>query len=590
MPENQEIDPWENQQPEQDPWQEQDPWESETAANIEPEITVQAPPDVSRSEALVRGAGQVLGDYPVKGYAAIKSYIENKKYEDEFKKQKLREEQASAQYPLEYYGAPFITGMGAEASMGKIIPAIKEIPNVIKAATAGGVYQSSKADKLEDIPEETLKGMAAGATGYGAAKAAGTAAQGLFSGLMSVSPQILEKVNKNPSLLYSNEVLDDVGNSLQEGILKLKNKAIEASQSAMDELPPDAQIDVKPFVKKFDDLIAKYSSASVPEAQTTANYLTKFKNNFLNKTKEATSGDKYLTAQALKDEIKLLDPFINWDIKSGDFSGIDNAARIELRRSWDQTLKDKYPEYRQAMEKEGGVADLFGILNNVKNNFGVKETTGQQMDTLKSKLAKTVLNPDLHQGKADVLKSLDKALGTDYTERTIAATVNQVFSGEGRTQGSARTLAMGSIGTGIAKLLDLDPVVVGAAMAALGKTLDVKGPQMARGILKGKSLFPGVGSFGPGVAGSQALGPLMPTPFSNEAQGFVKDDMIKKYLTNNKMPEKFSLPVTPTAEAKPQYEAFKQYQDKEKKDLESAVSHYVRMNQDPAYRQKVLEE
>lgn len=202
-----------------------------------------------------------------------------------------------------------------------------------------------------------------------------------------------------------------------------------------------------------------------------------------------------------------------------EYSGTD-IPLMKVRKSLDTILK-KNLDYAALMEKE---VPLQRLADGLEDSFGLKRSVGEGFvatDTTASKL-NTILGETKEVRSQEILKNLSKETGVDYIQKVKDHKMAQQFvPGVKRSEGSARTLLGGALGTSVGGVAGgWGGAGIGSAAGGLaGRGLDYYGGSVAGKIIE--ALSNGNTKVG-GLLKSLSSGPNK-TPFRELLQQILKN-------------------------------------------------------------------
>jgi hypothetical protein len=239
-------------------------------------------------------------------------------------------------------------------------------------------------------------------------------------------------------------------------------------------------------------------------------------------------------------------------------------AYKSVRNTLDDILKYLSKDYKEAMKP---IAEKTKLMARLNDEFKLSD-----VDLVATRLKTIGRNPEYNTLGFDVLNELDKKNGTKLALENEAYRLKELLN-QATTRGSKK-MNFGTVaGTAIGSMSD-DPITgmaVGSiAGGLLGIEADQKARQMTRDFVKSEMMK----RRGPTQLNIPLTGKKI-SPFENQA------------VTGAFGASQFSLPKEDTAQAKEQYENFKKFQEK---DMKGSMDHFIRMNMDKEYRQKMLAE
>lgn len=187
---------------------------------------------------------------------------------------------------------------------------------------------------------------------------------------------------------------------IQDSITSLKKQVIEGSQQSYQTLEDSGlSFDKSPIVKQIKNQIKALKiggKSAISDAASGA--ISQLE------AMQGRIGDlpKKISSSQVKEIVQQLDQDIDFLKNAGDFSGPANAAKTQIRRDLDQTIKGQIPEYADQME---GVSENAGLLNRLSSNFGTEQKAANKL--------KNISSPQYMEDR-DALEKLKGITGKDY--------------------------------------------------------------------------------------------------------------------------------------------------------------------------------
>ena len=196
--------------------------------------------------------------------------------------------------------------------------------------------------------------------------------------------------------------LGDVAEDIQSGIGDLKNKVIGGSRAASDILAqnPEVTISTESIIRGMN----KIASGLKVRGKVVGDSRSRAIRKIARKIEEFKQFGDDITAPELKQIIKTLDEDIELLVNRNEFLTAAQGADAKIRFQLSETIKDLFPEYKEAMV---GVAKDTALLSNLNKNF-------KNVDSTLSKL-RNITSPT-NRTKKQLIEQLGDSIGVDYRD------------------------------------------------------------------------------------------------------------------------------------------------------------------------------
>lgn len=341
------------------------------------------PPEVSQLESAIRGGAQGLAfGFPDEATAALERLVTGKPYEQALQESRMAYKQAQEANPITYTGSEIAGG---------VLPAL--IPGVGQAATGAKLGRLavagagtgalsglgySEGQDIGQVAKDVAIGTALGGglpvLGRGIARGvqslkpvADEAIKTSLTGFTGKTRAFLDQLDKNPEQVkrieekfagdLQAEVLPEISLKIDRFVERnpFAQRAKANSKLSVEKIPENVRVNKKPAIDEIDKVLNVLKKDTVTstsrEAQETLNV---YKQRIINELGADETGKA--SSDIAGRDLKIFLQNIGDDIeKYGGYGNPLKNSKVgqtlkNVRRSFDQELKDKAPEYRDIMK------------------------------------------------------------------------------------------------------------------------------------------------------------------------------------------------------------------------------------------------
>lgn len=341
------------------------------------------PPQVSKTESALRGGAQGLSlGFADEATARLESIMKGVPYEQALQESRQAYKQAQEANPITYTGSEIAGGV-----LPSFIPGIGQATTAAKlgklALIGAGTGAISGLGYSEgDTTGQKIKDVALGAAIGGAFP---VAARGVVKGVQSLKPAadeaiktsltgftgktrtFLDQLDKNPEQVkrieekfagnLNTEILPEISMKIDRFVERnpFAQRAKANSRLSVEKIPENVRVNKQPAIDEIDKVLDVLKKDKVTntsrEAQETLNT---YKQRIINELGADDTGE--ITSDIAGRDLKVFLQNIGGDIER--YGGYGNPLKNtkvgqtlkNVRRSLDQELKDKAPEYREIMK------------------------------------------------------------------------------------------------------------------------------------------------------------------------------------------------------------------------------------------------
>lgn len=442
------------------------------------------PPQVSKAESALRGGAQGLSfGFADEATARLESIMKGVEYEKALKESRQAYRQAQEANPITYTGSEIAGG---------VLPAL--IPGVGQAATGAKLGRlalmgagtgalsglgMSEGETVGEIAKDAAIGGALGGglpvLGRGIAKGvqslkpiADEAIKTSLTGFTGKTRAFLDQIEKNPEQVkrieskfsgdLNTEILPEISMKIDRFVEKnpFAQRAKANSKLSVEKIPENVRVSKQPAIDEIDKVLNVLKKDTVTntsrEAQETLNI---YKQRIINELGSNESGQP--TADIAGRDLKVFLQNIGDDIeRHGGYGNPLKNTKVgqtlkNVRRSLDQELKDKAPEYREIMK---GVNNDTAASVRLTRQFMNKE--GVDSGKINTFINRTTQRPQLMEidrptKRAVELLQKDKplqTLGQDIQDINLKKAIES-RSNQGSNLTNPVVAAMTSLGLGL---------------------------------------------------------------------------------------------------------------------------------------------
>jgi len=483
-------------------------------------------PEVSQLESAIRGGAQGLTfGFPDEATAALERLVTGKPYEQALQESRQAYKQAQEANPITYTGSEIAGG---------VLPAL--IPGVGQAATGAklgrlaamgagtgaleGLGKSEGQDIGQVAKDVGIGGLFGGALpvlGRGIAKGvqslkpiADEAVKTSLTGFTGKTRAFLDQIEKNPEQVkrieekfagdLQAEVLPEISLKIDRFVERnpFAQRAKANSKLSVEKIPENVRVNKKPAIDEIDKVLNVLKKDTVTntsrEAQETLNV---YKQRIINELGADETGKT--SSDIAGRDLKIFLQNIGDDIeKYGGYGNPLKNSKVgqtlkNVRRSFDQELKDKAPEYRDIMKTvNNDTAASVRLTKQFMNKEGVdsgKINTFINRTTQKPQL----IEIDKPTKKAVELLQKDiplQTLGQDIKDINLKKAI-EARGNQGSNIATPVTIAMTALGGGLGQSIGgtTGGFVGGGLGGFLGnvasRQLEQRGGKIAESVLRG---------------------------------------------------------------------------------------------------------
>lgn len=486
----------------------------------------QPTPEVSQLESAIRGGAQGLTfGFPDEATAALERLVTGKPYEQALQESRQAYRQAQEANPITYTGSEIAGGV-----LPALIPGVGQAVTGAKLgrlATIGagtgalsGLGYSEGQDIGEVARDVGIGGLLGGSLpvlGRGIAKGvqslkpmADEAIKTSLTGFTGKTRAFLDQLDKNPEQVkrieekfagdLQAEVLPEISLKIDRFVEKnpFAQRAKANSKLSVEKIPENVRVNKKPAIDEIDKVLNVLKKDTVTstsrEAQETLNV---YKQRIINELGADETGKA--SSDIAGRDLKIFLQNIGDDIeKYGGYGNPLKNSKVgqtlkNVRRSLDQELKDKAPEYREIMKTvNNDTAASVRLTKQFMNKEGVdsgKINTFINRTTQKPQL----MEIDKPTKKAVELLQKDiplQTLGQDIKDINLKKAI-EARGNQGSNIATPVTIAMTALGGGLGQSIGgtTGGFVGGGLGGFLGnvasRQLEQRGGKIAESVLRG---------------------------------------------------------------------------------------------------------
>lgn len=362
------------------------------------------------------------------------------------------------------------------------------ISNLARATAMGGVLGAGQSnarpwdsmDKAEEFAGDVVQGGVLGGSMAGLLGAGGAVARNVGSKLkptaigsvmLGLPQEAAELYVKNPAAVNAAKPRQEITQDLLGSIGSLKDEVLGGSSTSRKILAEEgAQVpraELAALADQRADQLAAKSEGVFDDPQIEAAY--KWLKNMAQKLRGEEEGASF-SANRVKDLVQSTRRPVNFDLKPGQFSPVDDRVRTGFAHDVDQLLKGKSPAYTEQMK---GVAKDSALLEEVSGLAG----SPQAMDNLLARVQR-----ERAYFPAQKIAELDKRMETNYLQDLKLSQAKEAFQKGPVGPGGSRMVNLyKEIGREMGEKTKLP--FAGSIGALTGATVDKYGPAIGKQIL-----------------------------------------------------------------------------------------------------------
>jgi hypothetical protein len=484
------------------------------------------PPQISKTESAIRGGAQgLMFGFPDEATALLESITKGVPYEKSLEESRMAYKQAQEANPITYTGSEIAGGVlpALIPGVGQAVTGAKLGRLAIAGAGTGalsGLGYSEGQDIGQVAKDVAIGGILGGGLpvlGRGIAKgvqslkpAADEAIKTSLTGFTGKTRAFLDQIEKNPEQVkrieekfagdLQTEVLPEISMKIDRFVERnpFAQKAKANSKLSVEKIPENVRVNKKPAIDEIDKVLNVLKKDTVTntsrEAQETLNV---YKQRIINELGADETGKT--SSDIAGRDLKIFLQNIGDDIeKYGGYGNPLKNSKVgqtlkNVRRSFDQELKDKAPEYRDIMKTvNNDTAASVRLTKQFMNKEGVdsgKINTFINRTTQKPQL----IEIDRPTKRAVELLQKDiplQTLGQDIKDINLKKAI-EARGNQGSNIATPVTIAMTALGGGLGQSIGgtTGGFVGGGLGGFLGnvasRQLEQRGGKIAESVLRG---------------------------------------------------------------------------------------------------------
>lgn len=500
-------------------------------SDIQRRQTMQAAPEgLQKAASFLESTGRGMTQGFSQGFAGeiealAKSRAENRPYSEVLKEVNARYEQSKQENPVTYTGSEIIGGVLPMLipGVGKVLGSGKTLTQTVKTGMGLGGLAGlgySEGETTGEKLKDTAIGMALGGglpLGFAGAKKtiqslkpiADEAVKTSLTGFTGKTKAFLDQLDKNPEQVkrieskfagdIQNEILPEISMNIDNFMERnpYAQRAKLNSVLSIEKIPENVRVNKQPAINEIDKMLERLKKDEVTDTSIEAiNKLNTYKDRIINKM-NPTGTDIPSTDIPGRNLKEFLQNIGNDIEKYGGYGNPLENTKVgqtlkNVRRSLDQELKDKAPDYRDIMKSVD--KDTSASVRLTKQFM---DSNGVNSNKINSFINKTTQKPILLKTDRPTKKAIEllekespfQTLSQDIKDINLKSQI-EARGNQGSNIINPIVAGMGSLGMGIGGSLGgftgagIGGSVGGFLGGIAGRKLEQSGGKIAESVLR----------------------------------------------------------------------------------------------------------